>query len=180
MKIAFTVLVVQAISNSNMMSKYPLQYGCKRSIMNIMGILNSFKSAVAQEQSDVYIGQKAECDSEIAQKDLKLKIPKVHSKLPIKMQISQHSFEKIKQTLGETEKILNTISQHISLSNDARQEDTQSYNRGAVSLNDAINTFDDSIDLANALANALAKGQASLVQVADMTTNQCNQLLLPK
>lgn len=36
--------------------------------------------------------------------------------------------------------------------NSARKEDTQSYNRAAVSFNDAINAIDDSIDLATALA----------------------------
>ena len=64
MKVSVTLLVVLAIANAGMVQKYPIQYGGKRSIMNIMvevenkiklrspldtikGILDNFKSAVA-------------------------------------------------------------------------------------------------------------------------------------
>ncbi|CAD8099022.1 unnamed protein product [Paramecium primaurelia] len=197
MKIAFTILVVLAISNASMMSKYPLQYGGKRSIMNIMvevenkikthspldsikGVLNSFKSAVAEEQNghdDVYNAQKVECDSEISYR--RAEVEDANGTLKIANGILKTAtilLKKTQATLGETENILNTVSQHISLINDARKEDTQSYNRGAVTFNDAINAIDDSIDL----ATALAKGEASLVQVADMTTKLMKSAIATK
>ncbi|CAD8204697.1 unnamed protein product [Paramecium octaurelia] len=197
MKIAFTILVVLAISNATMMSKHPLQYGGKRSIMNIMvevenkikahspldsikGVLNSFKSAVAEEQSghdDVYNAQKTECDSEIAYR--RAEVEDANGTLKIANGILKTAtilLKKTQATLGETENILNTVSLHITLINDARKEDTQSYNRGAVTFNDAINAIDDSIDL----ATALAKGQASLVQVAEMTTKLMKSAIATK
>ncbi|CAK60679.1 unnamed protein product (macronuclear) [Paramecium tetraurelia] len=77
--------MILAIANANMVQKYPLTYGGKRSIMNIMvevenkikshspldtikGVLDNFKSAVTEEQGThdaVYVAQQAECQSEI-------------------------------------------------------------------------------------------------------------------
>jgi hypothetical protein len=54
---------------------------------------------------------------------------------------------KAEATLGATDDILSTVSNHIGLINDARKSDTQTYNRAAVTFNDAINAIDDSIDL---------------------------------
>lgn len=61
---------------------------------------------------------------------------------------------------------MNTVSSHIGLINDARKGDTQTYNRGAVVFNDAINAIDDSIDLVAEFKN----GGSSFVQVAEITT----------
>ena len=66
MKVAITLLVVLALANAGMVQKFPLTYGGKRSIMNVMvevenkikahspldtikGILDGFKAAVASE-----------------------------------------------------------------------------------------------------------------------------------
>ncbi|CAD8043947.1 unnamed protein product [Paramecium primaurelia] len=187
MKVTITLLVVLALANAGMVQRFPLTYGGKRSIMNIMvevenkikshspldtirGVLDNFKSAVAQEQGthdEVYGAQKAECESEIAYR--RAEVEDATGTLKIANGILKTSnilLKKTQATLGETENILNTVSLHIGLINDARKEDTQSYNRGAVTFNDAINAIDDSLDL----AAALAKGKASLIQVADMTT----------
>lgn len=66
MKVTLTLLIVLAIANAGMVQKFPLKYGGKRSIMNIMvevenkikshspldtikGVLDNFKSAVSEE-----------------------------------------------------------------------------------------------------------------------------------
>ncbi|CAD8046415.1 unnamed protein product [Paramecium sonneborni] len=187
MKVTITLLVVLALANAGMVQKFPITYGGKRSIMNIMvevenkikahspldtirGVLDNFKSAVAQEQGthdEVYGAQQAECQSEIAYR--RAEVEDATTTLRIANGILKTStvlLKKTQATIGETENILNTVSLHIGLINDARKEDTQSYNRGAVTFNDAINAIDDSLDL----AAALAKGKASLIQVAEMTT----------
>lgn len=86
MKQAILLVLLLAITNASLSMKYPLHYGGKRSIMNIMmeveskikskspldtikGVLDGFKAEVAQEQTwhdEVYAAQKAECDSEVA------------------------------------------------------------------------------------------------------------------
>ncbi|CAD8054017.1 unnamed protein product [Paramecium sonneborni] len=187
MKVAITLLVVLALANAGMVQKFPITYGGKRSIMNIMvevenkikahspldtikGVLDNFKSAVAQEQGthdEVYGAQQAECVSEIAYR--RAEVEDATGTLKIANGILKTSnilLRKTQATLGEVENILNTVSLHVGLINDARKEDTQSYNRGAVTFNDAINAIDDSLDL----AAALAKGGASLIQVAEMTS----------
>ncbi|CAD8138122.1 unnamed protein product [Paramecium pentaurelia] len=187
MKVTITLLVVLALANAGMVQKFPLTYGGKRSIMNIMvevenkikshspldtikGVLDNFKSAVAQEQGthdEVYAAQQAECESEISYR--RAEVEDATGTLKIANGILKTSnilLKKTQATLGETENILNSVSLHIDLINDVRKEDTQSYNRGAVTFNDAINAIDDAIDL----GVALVKGEASLIQVADMTT----------
>jgi hypothetical protein len=66
MKVAITFLAILAIASASLVQKYPIQYGGRRNIMNIMvevenkiknrspldtikGILDNFKSAVASE-----------------------------------------------------------------------------------------------------------------------------------
>ncbi|CAD8131842.1 unnamed protein product [Paramecium pentaurelia] len=187
MKVTLTLLIVLAIANAGMVQKFPLKYGGKRSIMNIMvevenkikshspldtikGVLDNFKSAVSEEQGthdEVYTAQQAECQSEIAYR--RAEVDDALSTLKIANGILKSSnilLKKTQATLGETENILNSVSLHIDLINDVRKEDTQSYNRGAVTFNDAINAIDDAIDL----GVSLVKGEASLIQVADMTT----------
>ncbi|CAK78595.1 unnamed protein product (macronuclear) [Paramecium tetraurelia] len=187
MKVTITLLVVLALANAGMVQKFPLTYGGKRSLMNIMvevenkikshspldtikGVLDNFKSAVAQEQGthdEVYTAQLAECESEISYR--RAEVEDSVGTLKIANGILKTSnilLTKTQATLGETENILNSVSLHIDLINDVRKEDTQSYNRGAVTFNDAINAIDDGIDL----GVALVKGEASLIQVADMTT----------
>ncbi|CAK72565.1 unnamed protein product (macronuclear) [Paramecium tetraurelia] len=179
MKVAITLLVVLALANAGMVQKFPLTYGGKRSIMNIMvEVENKIK---AHSPLDTIKGSPKNKEHTMKSMELKrlnaiakslteaLEVEDATGTLKIANGILKTSnilLKKTQATLGEVENILNTVSLHIGLINDARKEDTQSYNRGAVTFNDAINAIDDSLDL----AAALAKGGASLIQVAEMTT----------
>ena len=187
MKTIATLVVLLVIANAGVFQKYPIQYGGKRSIMNIMmevenkikskspldtikGVLDQFKGAVSDEQNthdEVYGAQKTECDSEISYRSNEVtdatNTIKTASGI---LKVSNILKIKAEATINATDDILNVVSAHIGLINDVRKEDTQTYNRGAVVFNDAINAIDDSIDLVAEFKN----GGSSFVQVAEITT----------
>ncbi|KAM3144936.1 hypothetical protein pb186bvf_002941 [Paramecium bursaria] len=179
------LLVVLAVANASLASKYPLQYGGKRSIMNIMmevenklksggpletvnGVLNGFKNAVGQEQAqhdEVYQLQAAECASEITYRSGEVQeasnILRAANGI---LKTSNILIGKTQATLAAIGDILTQTRQHIGIINDVRKEEAQTYNRAAVTFNDAINAIDDSLDL------VAAAGKASFVQIAELST----------
>ncbi|KAM3144934.1 hypothetical protein pb186bvf_002939 [Paramecium bursaria] len=181
------LLVVLAVANASLTSKYPLQYGGKRSIMNIMmeveaklksggpletvnGVLNGFKNAVGQEQAqhdEVYQLQAAECASEITYRSSEVQeaqnILRGASGI---LKTSNILIGKTSATLAAVGDILTQTRQHIGIINDVRKEEGQTYNRAAVTFNDAINAIDDSLDL----VAEYSSGKKSFVQIADLST----------
>ncbi|CAD8090573.1 unnamed protein product [Paramecium sonneborni] len=197
MKAIFGLLAIIVLTQAGFVQKYPLNYSNKRNIMSIMteveskiqarnpldtikGILNSFKSEVASEQAthdEVYNAQKAECDSEIDYRSKEVQdANSILTSANGILKTARIIKGKTSATLEATEEILNTANRHIEMINSARKEDTQSYNRAAVSFNDAINAIDDSIDL----ATALAKGQVNFAQIAELSTKLLKSALATK
>ncbi|KAM3144940.1 hypothetical protein pb186bvf_002945 [Paramecium bursaria] len=181
------LLVVLAVANASLATKYPLQYGGKRSIMNIMmevenklksggpletvtGVLNGFKNAVGFEQAqhdEVQQLQAAECASEIAYRSGEVQqannILRTASEI---LKTSQILIGKTSSTLQAVANILTQTRQHIGIINDIRKEQGQSYNRAAVTFNEALNAIDDSLDL----VAEHSSGKTTFAQIADLST----------
>ncbi|KAM3144938.1 hypothetical protein pb186bvf_002943 [Paramecium bursaria] len=129
-------------------------------IETVNGVLNGFKNAVGTEQAqhdEVYQLQAAECLRVL--KHLKITANEI-------LKTSNILIGKTSATLAAVADILTQTRQHIGIINDVRKEEGQTYNRGAVTFNDAINAIDDSLDL----VAEYSSGNTSFVQIAELST----------
>jgi len=172
MKAIVALLLVVALVSASYTSRYPLDFSKKRSIMAVMMeveshlkaggpvetiglVLQGFKDAVNAEQvahDEVYGAQKAECDAEVAYRttevgDANDTLRQANKAIATATRLRA----KAQSQLQAASENLIQNRQHLVIINDVIREEGASYNRNAVSYNDAINAIDDAIDLAQKL-----------------------------
>jgi chromosome segregation ATPase len=136
-------------------------------VETIAAVLQGFKDAVNQEQvnhDDVYAAQKAECESEIAYRNTEVgDANDVLRNANKQIATATRLRNKAQAQLQAASDSLIQNRQHFTIINDVIRDETASYNKNAVSYNDAINAIDDAIDLAGKLAEG---GSGSFLEVA--------------